>query len=86
MFVYTQALLKTIGADVACSLGGAFKRQIRRQGRAFEHYFGPKGRDLQSSKYPGFARGGGGILKFGVDRRIIVKQLAPQLTHTSNSS
>lgn len=30
--------------------------------------------------------GGGGILKFGVDRRIIVKQLAPQLKHTSNSS
>ena len=30
MFVYTQALLKTMGADDACSLEGAFNRQIRR--------------------------------------------------------
>ena len=30
MFVYTQALLKTIGAEDACSFGGAFNRQIRR--------------------------------------------------------
>ena len=35
---------------------------------------------------PALPVGGRGILKFGVDRRIIVKQLAPQLKHTSNSS
>ena len=54
------------GADNDCSLGGAF-----------EHHFGPRGREfersnLQKFKCPGFARGGGGgMLKFRVDRRII---------------
>ena len=45
---------------------------------AFEHHFGPRGREfersnLQKFKCPGFARGGGGgvMLKFRVDRRII---------------
>ena len=67
------------GADDDCCLGGAFDRQIRRKGRAFEHHFGPMGREfeqsnLQKFKCPGFARGGGGgVLKFRVDRRI--KQL-----------
>ena len=45
------------------------------EGRAFEHHFGPRGREfersnLQKFKCPGFARGGGGVLKFRVDRRI----------------
>ena len=52
------------GADNDCSLGGTF-----------EHHFGPRGREfersnLQKFKCPGFARGGGGMLKFRVDRRI----------------
>ena len=52
------------GADNDCSFGGAF-----------EHHFGPTGREfersnLQKFKCPGFARGGG-MLKFRVDRRII---------------
>ena len=43
---------------------------------AFEHHFGPKGweferSNLQKFKCPGFAREGGGILKFRVDRRIM---------------
>ena len=51
------------GADNDCSLGGAFDRQIRRLGRAFEHHFGPRGREfersnLQKFKCPGFAWGG----------------------------
>ena len=51
--VYTQASLKTLGADA----------QIRRLGRAFEHYFGPRGREfersnLQKFKCPGFSWGG----------------------------
>ena len=56
------------GADNDCSLGGAF-----------EHHFDPRGREfecsnLQKFKCPGFARGGGGggMLKFRVDRRISV--------------
>ena len=75
--VYTQALLKMTGANDHCSLGGAFDRQIRRLGGAFEHHFGPRGREfersnLQKFKCPGFARGGGGgMLKFRVDRRIM---------------
>ena len=51
------------GTDNDCSLRGAF-----------EHHFGPRGREfersnLQKFKCPGFARGGG-MLKFRVDRRI----------------
>ena len=61
-------LTKKLGTD----------RQIRRQGRAFEHYFGPRGgrgefeqSNLQKFKCPWFARGGGGgMLKFRVDRCI----------------
>ena len=60
--VKTQALLKMTGADDDCSSGGAFDRQIRREGRAFEHHFGPRGREfersnLQKFKCPGFAGG-----------------------------
>ena len=44
-------------------------RQIRRQGRAFEHYFGSRGREFKRSirqkfKCPWFARGGGGCWSF----------------------
>ena len=68
------------GADNDCSLGGAFDRQIR----AFEHHFGPKGREfersnLQKFKCPGFARGGG-MLKFRVDRRISALTTVPSLS------
>ena len=73
--VFKRSLLKTAGADNDCSSVG-FDRQIRGQGRAFEHHFGPRGREfekssLQKFKFQGFAReGGGGMLKFRVDRRI----------------
>ena len=50
-------------------------RQIRRQGRALEHYFGPREREfgtIQSSKVqtPVFCPGGGWMLKFRIDRCI----------------
>ena len=69
--VYTQALLKTTGADDDCSLGSAFDRQIRRYGGAFEHCFGSKGREIERSnlqkfKCPGFA-GGAKVLKSQVN-------------------
>ena len=59
------------GADNDCSLGGAF-----------EHHFGPRGREFERSyfqkfKCPGFARGGWGMLKFRVDRRISSQVLRP---------
>ena len=59
--VYSQALFKTTGPDVDCSLEDAFDRQIRRQVRVFEHYFCSWGREferssLQKFKCPGFFR------------------------------
>ena len=53
------------GANDDCSSLG-FDRQIRRQGRAFEHHFGQRGweferSNLQKLKCPGLPeRGGGG--------------------------
>ena len=60
----TNNVFKRSGADDDCSLVG-FDRQIRREGRAFEHHFGPRGREfersnLQKFKCPGFGRVGGG--------------------------
>ena len=66
------------GADNDCSLGGAF-----------EHHFGPRGREfersnLQKFKCPGFARGGGGgMLKFRVDRRITAVTCLPKAAFTA---
>ena len=55
-----------------------YDRQIRRLGSAFKYHFGPRGREFERSnvqkfKFPRFPRGGGGggMLKFRVDRRII---------------
>ena len=66
--VFRRSLLETGGADDDCSLVG----YDRRYGRAFQHQFGPRG--IQSSKVqmPGLFPdgGGGGMLKFRVDRRI----------------
>ena len=52
-------------------------RPIRRQGRAFEHYFGPRGGNLNNPIFkssnvrglppPEEGGGGGGMLKFRVD-------------------
>ena len=69
----------TAGADNDCSLVG-YDEQIRRYGRAFERHFGPRGQEfersnLQKFKCPGLTRGrggGGGMLKFQVDRRITI--------------
>ena len=47
-------------------------RKIRRLGRVFEHYFGPRGREFDDPIFKnsnGRAVPGGGLLKFRVDRR-----------------
>ena len=39
-----QAYLQTTGTEDDFYLGGAFDRQMRRYGRAYEHHFDPRGR------------------------------------------
>ena len=72
--MYTQALLETTGTDDDCSLGGAFDRQIRWLGWAFEHYFDPRGREFERSNLQKFTAEAlprvGDRLKFRVDRCI----------------
>ena len=54
-------------------LGGAFERQIRRQGWAFEQYFGPRGQEFKqsnqfkSSNASALPEWGWSMLKFRVD-------------------
>ena len=55
--VYIQALLKMTGAYDDSSLGGAFDGQIQRYGRVVEHYFGPRGREIERSNLPGSCLG-----------------------------
>ena len=67
--------METAWVNDDCSLVGAFDRQIRRQRRAFEPHFGPRGREFERSnpqkfKRSGLALGkgrGGWMLKFRVD-------------------
>ena len=55
----TNKVFKRSGADDDCSLVG-FDRQIGREGRAFEHHFGPRGREFERSNIQKLARFGGG--------------------------